>query len=1429
MKTRKRQLAVFDLQPDDGLYAVDMLPLNASDRRHKTLVSIDMTVKENLISGTNIGEDGTATKVSAAKSASKLGTWYSKILWIGKIFSLAGTIEGFEDGLVDFCNRYVSPLSIPPARKSYQISNVEDLADLSIRFFGIGSERLKQTLERSIGLSPMVKIDGKMRHKIPTPVPAHNFPSGRWKTGKTPKVAKNIIHNLHQASIGEVVYMDTYEVDDSSYRYAQAFVEYRSNYGDIVPLRSRSQVGWSFAEFCARNFTPLILIRDNIGENIGGELLKECLHRSVKSAFICPYRKQQNYAEGYIGRVTALASYGMVYSGAPIFMWIWCISCAVFINNITAAFYSAENTWATPYELLHNEPFMDSSIVVPFGCGVLVLLTEAERGKFHSRCALMIFAHYANQHPLYTYAVYSPRTKRLLYRQDCIFLTNLFPMRNVRAQQGMTIEGDVIIPYRSPVSMREGCQADLSFTDWEESHPLPQYQDHITGFRLAPPTKSREASSPKPTDHPFVKPNDSRFGPPSVVKVPYIPTAQTLPQDKIVHAQQQLDPDFDIDENLDQQGEISMDEPVQPGELAETEGPLTVNSKKSRRRKKKTQPTSDAGTFIKRPVGQRYYYETVPPVLEGSISTKAQIAVQQSKDQGQLDTWDGTIAQQEKLDTWNRIDDERKSRAAQVLDECPTSNDAPPPELGSVVPISLDEIEKVGNLEWTAWSLQGALFHDPELEWCRVVGWGMECGIIIIHYSPIDKVGSIGEEHHNSLDNILAVIKQSGTNPVVSEYQPSRMLHPSDSRRRALCYKQLGYTNIYQAPATRYGSCVVHQLGARVGSYNGNLISTPAIKRILRAQETIFKYGTMIPRNDAEADRSPEAARWVSGRTLEWIRLHQAATFETQWTWTKIQQQYPNYLKSDIGHMFFIYDYKFSGEHRVRLVFDGSKQSPATYHITYAPTVRAESVRLFHIYAVEYSWSIQQYDVPQAFLRSKADCDIFAYPPKGFAEFSGQLLKLSKMLYGSKQAAALWYNMLNSFLLEIGFVASPLDPCFYRRPIKLHSASQSIEFSARSDAILILHVDDMRVAAEPLVLESIHNLLFQKFEITISDSGRFLGMDTSYDLVNGVLRMQMTTYIKGTVERFQNFNLAQGVPYRELVGSLMWIVLCIMGPELLRVKDLARRSNHFTPQDYQDALQVLHRIDERKDCGIIYRRGAAGKERIPSSSRLGGDVSQQVPVLVADIGSETYSTGDQTWISEMQENDLYKAILEEEKLDIVSIIPMINPRFTVVAYSDASFAVGELKQSVTGLLVMINGTPLLWASLKQTTVVDSTCSAEYVASSVCCKQILQAENMMHFLDFTCPKPYTLYTDSQACLQIATNSSKLGMVRHVGIRYHLVRCLVLSGEIRLIYCITEDMIADIFTKIVTGSQDKRLATRFYNDCDMLAMELKTEVS
>jgi hypothetical protein len=575
-------------------------------------------------------------------------------------------------------------------------------------------------------------------------------------------------------------------------------------------------------------------------------------------------------------------------------------------------------------------------------------------------------------------------------------------------------------------------------------------------------------------------------------------------------------------------------------------------------------------------------------------------------------------------------------------------------------------------------------------------------------------------------------------------------------------------------------------------------MTTKTIRRVLNFKENIMKYGVFVPRNDAEANASPEVLRWDSGRQLEWLRLQVQGTFERNWDWERVIKQFPHYNKADIGHVFFIYDFKFSGEHRVRLVFDGSKQNPETYTETYAPTARGESVRLFHIVAVEEAYTIAQYDVPQAFLKSPIDCVIFVYPPRNFSEFPGQLLKLKLSLYGAKQSAALWNSMIDGFLQGLGFTPSPLDPCFYKR----------------SDALIILFCDDLRVAAVPSVLKEIHLALYEKFQITTSDGTRFLGMDTVYDLKLGRLKIHMETYITSIHERFHSFDISQGVPFREIVGCLLWVCLCVMGTELLRVKDLARRSNSYTVEDYKVALKVLDRIYERRTYGIVITRGGAGTEIVPSASR---DPDHEPASAIAAHQQGKDNTGDITLINEMREKALYKIKEDIADVDISPIVLPVNDRYKLVIYTDASFGVGVTMQSVSGFIVYLNGTPLLWGSLKQTIVVDSSCSAEYVAASVSCKQAIHAENMIGFLGFSCSKPYVMYTDSTACLAIATNAFKLGNVRHLAIRYNLVRCYISIGDIHMLYCITEEMVADLMTKIVDAHQDARLTVRFYCLC------------
>jgi hypothetical protein len=282
--------------------------------------------------------------------------------------------------------------------------------------------------------------------------------------------------------------------------------------------------------------------------------------------------------------------------------------------------------------------------------------------------------------------------------------------------------------------------------------------------------------------------------------------------------------------------------------------------------------------------------------------------------------------------------------------------------------------------------------------------------------------------------------------------------------------------------------------------------------------------------------------------------------------------------------------------------------------------------------------------------------------------------------------------MMNSFLLSLGFVSSPLDNCFYKR----------------ADAVLILYCDDLRIGASQDVLDSLHASLSKRFSVTTAPGDRFLGMDTHYNSDLGVLKLSMKTYVETTMERFKAFDLSQGYPYRELVGCLLWITLSVMGPELLRVKDLARMSNCFGELEYHAALKVLKRIYVRRNHGIVISRHAAGKEIIPSSERVlttalpgeGPGESDLVEQPSDDVGTHI-SVED----NEVMTNLLCKGkalfvgidssykVDDLEQLDLPRMQLPVNRRYSLLGYGDASFAVGDTKQSVTGLVIYVNGVP----------------------------------------------------------------------------------------------------------------------------------------
>jgi hypothetical protein len=202
------------------------------------------------------------------------------------------------------------------------------------------------------------------------------------------------------------------------------------------------------------------------------------------------------------------------------------------------------------------------------------------------------------------------------------------------------------------------------------------------------------------------------------------------------------------------------------------------------------------------------------------------------------------------------------------------------PGLGDLDVLSMKEMDEFANDENGAHKIQGVVFYDIELGWCRVTGWGVECGTIIAFYVPLDASDIDLDEQFVPMDELISLLKMSPIRPIVPRFEASRQLKGVDGFRKILCYRHRSHDLLNASPSP-VGSSVTRVVGAKLESYNGKVLTLKVICRILRAQETIFKYGTMIPRNDAEASRSPEAVRWMSGKQLEWLRLKQVKTFET--------------------------------------------------------------------------------------------------------------------------------------------------------------------------------------------------------------------------------------------------------------------------------------------------------------------------------------------------------------------------------------------------------------------------------------------------------------------------------------------------------------------------------------------------------------------
>ena len=104
-------------------------------------------------------------------------------------------------------------------------------------------------------------------------------------------------------------------------------------------------------------------------------------------------------------------------------------------------------------------------------------------------------------------------------------------------------------------------------------------------------------------------------------------------------------------------------------------------------------------------------------------------------------------------------------------------------------------------------------------------------------------------------------------------------------------------------------------------------------------------------------------------------------------------------------------------------------------------------MRLLSAIACELDLDGCNFDVEQAFVQSQVDEDVILRQPRGCGCLSGKIVRLSKSLYGLKQASRSWHAHLTT---TPGFQQCLADACVFR-----------LVEEGRVAIIAIVHVDDI--------------------------------------------------------------------------------------------------------------------------------------------------------------------------------------------------------------------------------------------------------------------------------------------------------------------------------------------------------------------------------
>ena len=374
------------------------------------------------------------------------------------------------------------------------------------------------------------------------------------------------------------------------------------------------------------------------------------------------------------------------------------------------------------------------------------------------------------------------------------------------------------------------------------------------------------------------------------------------------------------------------------------------------------------------------------------------------------------------------------------------------------------------------------------------------------------------------------------------------------------------------------------------------------------------------------------------------------------------------------------------------------------------------------------------------------------------------IVKLKKTLYGTIQAARAWYDKLARDLEGIGFTRNPMDMCCFNR----------IEADGKQSTIVV-HVDDLMITASTEII----------IDYIIAE------LDKLYSGSDGQITIQRGNKLEyvGMVFVF-NEDKTVSITMDGYLIDLLEALSDIMGEA-------------DTP-----AGKNLFRV--REDC---VKLGEEEKEFFHSTIAkilyLGKRVRPDLLVAISFLVRRVQCPDQDDW------QKMIRLVQYIRRTKDYGIRLSAETNLSVTAYIDASYAVHWDLKSHTGSIITLGKGPVYSKSGIQRLNTTSSAESELVALSDSTGQVLWTKQFLEHQGYKVG-PATVYEDNQSAIRLAENGrSNSSRTRHIAIRYFFISDRIASGEIKVEYLNTTDMIADILTKPLQGALFRRLCSLLLN--------------